>query len=102
GEEEVRGVAEDHAQRRVEHVRGGHPEVKPPRGGADALLHEGEERDDVVTGGALDLVDPGGVSVVEVTGAGPTLGQRIRGGDARLHPALERGESHATRAHETA
>ena len=63
--------------------------MQPPRRGADALLHEGEKGDDVVARGALDLVDARRVSVVELAGAGPALGERFRGGDAGLHHALQ-------------
>ena len=73
-------VAEHHRQRGVEHVGGGHPEVQPARGGADPLLHEGEEGDDVVPGGALDLVDARGVRRRRSRRRGPGTGPARRRG----------------------
>ena len=50
-----------HRERGVEHVRRGHAEVQPARLGAGQLLDVGQERDHVVAGGLLDLVDPRGI-----------------------------------------
>ena len=46
----------------------------------------------------LDLVDARGVLGVEVPGAAPAVLERLRGGDARLHHALQRGELHVAPA----
>src|SRR5690606_4158233 len=77
-----------------QHVRGGHPQVQPARVRADPLLHEGEEGDDIMLGGALDLLDARHVRRVEGSRALAAGLQGFSGGDALLHHALEGGELH--------
>ena len=60
-EEEVGGLDHLHRQAGVEHVAAGHALVQESGFGADDLGHVGQEGDDVVLGGALDLVDAVGV-----------------------------------------
>ena len=65
GDEDVDRLRHLVAQRRVAEVRAGHAVVHPAarlgvvlaEAGVDVLGHVGEERDDVVVGDALDLVD---------------------------------------------
>ena len=61
GEQDVGGARELHVEAGVEHVRRGHALVHEARLGADDLGEMGQERDDVVLGLALDLVDAGDV-----------------------------------------
>ena len=57
GEEDVGGARELHRERGVEHVRRRHALVDEARLRPDDLGEMGEEGDDVVLGGRLDLVD---------------------------------------------
>ena len=57
GEQHVGRVAQQHRERGVEHVARGHAPVQPARLDPGELLDVREERDDVVLGRPLDLVD---------------------------------------------
>ena len=57
GEEQVGGARQLHGEAGVEHVGGRHALVHEARALADPLRHPGQEGDDVVARGALDLVD---------------------------------------------
>ncbi len=74
GREDVRGARELHREAGVEHVRRGHALVQEPGLRADDLGDMGQEGDDVVLGGALDLVD-----ALDVEGGFAALGpDRLR------------------------
>ena len=61
GQQDVGGLRQLHAQRRVEHVRAGHALVHEACLGADLLGDPVEKRDNVVLGHGLDRVDGGHV-----------------------------------------
>jgi len=101
GENQVGRVAQQERERGVEHVRAGHAEVQVPRGRADALLHEGQERDHVMPRLPLDLVDPRHIRRVHrrqrrrpplpyrarrLAGDLPQLRHRVRGKRLDLEP----------------
>ena len=58
GQQQVACLAHLQREGRVDHVGGGHAEVQPARRRPDVLGDGGREGDDVVLGGAFDLVDP--------------------------------------------
>ena len=57
GDQNVAGALQLHGEAGVEHVGAGHALMHEARVGADEFGEMGEERDDVVFGHALDLVD---------------------------------------------
>ena len=72
--------------------------MQPAGVGAHALLHEGEEGDDVVLGDLLNLLDAAAVVGGEVPRAGLAVLQGLLGGDAVGHHALEGGQLHVAPA----
>ncbi len=58
GQQQIGRLLQLHREGGVEHVARGHPLVHEARLGADMLGEVGQERDHVVVGLALDLVDP--------------------------------------------
>ena len=62
-DQNVGGAGELHVETGVEHVRRRHARMHEARLGADDLAEMGEERDHVVLGDALDLVDPRNVEL---------------------------------------
>jgi hypothetical protein len=77
-------------QRGVEHVRRGHAEVEPAGRLAGELLDVGEERDDIVAGGRLDLEDARRIELAGRAGLHAVRGAR-RDRPGALHRAT-RGE----------
>jgi hypothetical protein len=74
-EQDVGGARQLHGEAGVEHVRRGHALVEEARLGADDFRDMGQEGDDVVLGGALDLVDAldidrGGIAALGPDGFG--------------------------------
>jgi hypothetical protein len=59
GQDHLTGGAQLQRERRVEHVRGGQPEVDPAPGRTDRRGEHVDERGDVVLGDSLALVDLG-------------------------------------------
>ena len=88
--EQLAGALDLQRQRRVEHVAAGHAVVDVLAGVADVLGHVGEEGDDVVVGGLLDLVDAGDVE----RGLGLDLVDRVAGDLAEPVPGLHGGDLH--------
>src|SRR5690606_24522389 len=64
GNQQVGGAGHLHREGGVENVRGGHALVHEAGVGADDFAEVGQEGDDVVLGGALDLVDARDVKAV--------------------------------------
>jgi hypothetical protein len=60
-DQDVGGAGQLHGEAGVQHVRAGHALVQEAGFLTDDFGHMGQEGDDVVLGGALDLVDPVGV-----------------------------------------
>ena len=87
-DQEIGGVAQGPAQRRVHHVRRREAVVDPPAGLADALLDDVDEGGDVVVGDPLALVDGGHEVVVDDEGGGPAGGGVGRGHHAEGRPRL--------------
>ena len=87
GDEDVDRLRHLVAQRRVAQVRAGHAVVHPAArlgvalrdAGVDVLGHVGEERDDVVVGDGLELVD-----ALDLERGGRADVRGLLGGDARL------------------
>ena len=57
-QDDVARLAHLQGLRSIDDVRRGHPEVKPACRRPDVLGHRGRERDHVVLGGTLDVLDP--------------------------------------------
>ena len=95
-EDQVAGLAHEHGQRGVHHVRRGQAVVQPAALGPHALRHVRDEGDDVVLDLLLDGVDPGDVEAGLLLDGGQglrgddaALGQHLGGGDLHLEPGGE-------------
>ena len=95
-EDQVAGVAHQHRERGVDHVRGGEAVVEPAPLGPDVLGHVRDERDHVVLDFLLDRVDARDVEARPLLDGlegfprhDPALGQHLGGGDLDLEPGRE-------------
>ena len=85
-DQHVRGAGELNGEAGVEHVGRGHALVQEARLGADDLRYVGQEGDDVVLGGALNLVD-----AVSVEGGVLAFGPDLRSSGFGDHAELRHG-----------
>ena len=84
GEDHVARVAHLQRLRGIDDVRRGEPEVEPSGGGPDLLGDRGGERDDVVLGRRLDLLDARDVEPAPRADVGGRVGGDQAGSGHRL------------------